>query len=138
MDTIRRFDPKAQVNIVSDDRIQVKVSKDAAPRLIGRGGSTISELEEMLGVKIDVEVKTPTLGREVEFEISEAGSSVTVLLGDETIGKSVDVYIEDEFLFSNQVGKKARIKVDKRSENGRRIINAYLAGQQIRVFLSRQ
>jgi ATPase len=138
MDTIRRFDPKAQVNIVSDDRIQVKVSKDAAPRLIGRGGSTISELEEMLGVKIDVEVKTPTLGREVEFEISEAGSSVTVLLGDETIGKSIDVYIEDEFLFSNQVGKKARIKVDKRSENGRRIINAYLAGQQIRVFLSRQ
>jgi ATPase len=92
----------------------------------------------MLGVKIDVEVKTPTLGREVEFEISEAGSSVTVLLEDETIGKSVDVYIEDEFLFSNQVGKKARIKVDKRSENGRRIINAYLAGQQIRVFLSRQ
>ncbi|MEO9294071.1 MAG: PINc/VapC family ATPase [Nitrososphaera sp.] len=138
MDVVRRFDPRAEVNILSENRVQVKVSKEAAPKIIGKGGSTINELEEVLGVKIDVETKIPTLGREIEFEISEAGSAVTLLINEEVIGKTVDIYIEDEFVLSSQVGKKARIKVDKRSEAGKKIVNAIIAGQDMRLFLSRR
>jgi ATPase len=136
-DTIRRFDPDADINIISDDRVQVKVGKDVIARIIGKGGSTVSELERMLGMKIDVEVKTPTLGKELDFEVTEAGSTVTILTDDSTIGKKVDVYIEDEFLFNSQIGKKSRIKIDKRSDNGKKIINALLAGNKIRIFLSK-
>lgn len=137
LDSVRRFDPRAEVNILSENRVQVKVSKEAAPRIIGRGGATVSELEQELGVKIDVETKTPALGKELEFEISEAGSSVTVLLNEESIGRTVDIYIDDEYVMSNQVGKKARVKVDKRSEAGKKLVNAELSGQEVKVFLSR-
>lgn len=136
-DTIRRFDPDADINIISDNRVQVKVGKDVIARIIGKGGSTISELEKMLGIKIDVEVKTPTLGKELDFEVTEAGSTVNILVDRSAIGKKVDVYIEDEFILNSQVGKKASIKTDKRSDNGKKIINALLAGNKISLFQSR-
>ena len=139
MDIVRRFDPSAEVKVISDNKVQLRVSKEAAPRVIGKGGSTVSELEEMLGVKIDVEAKTPTLGKEIEFDISETGSSINLLVDDDVIGRTVDVYIEDEYVLSSQVGKKARVKIDKRSESGKRLLNAILAKQEeeIKVFISR-
>jgi ATPase len=136
-DTIRRFDPDADINIISENRVQVKVNKDVIARIIGKGGSTVSELERMLGMKIDVEVKTPTLGEEIDFEIVEAGSNVNILVDDSTIGKMVDVYIEDELVLNSQIGKKSRIKIDKRSEHGKKIINALLAGNKIRIFVNK-
>jgi ATPase len=136
-DVIRRFDSDAEINILSENKVQIKVTKEAVPLIIGRGGSTVSELEKMLGIKIDVEVKTPALGNEINFNVSEAGSSVTILINQEDIGKNVNIYIDDEFIFTSQVGKKSRIKIDKRSENGRKIINAILAGGKIRIFDSR-
>ncbi|HKH86868.1 MAG TPA: PINc/VapC family ATPase [Nitrososphaera sp.] len=139
MDVVRRFDPSAEVNIISDNKAQVRVSKEAAPRVIGKGGSTVSELEEMLGIKIDVEAKTPTLGKEIEFDISETGSSINILVDDGVIGHTVNVYVEDEYVLSSQVGKKARVKIDKRSESGKKILNAIIAGQEeIKVFISKR
>jgi ATPase len=138
LDVVRRFDPRAEVNILSENRVQVKVSKEAAPKIIGKGGSTINELEDVLGVKIDVETKIPTLGKQIDFEVSEAGSAVTLMVDEEVIGRTVDVYIEDEFVLSSQVGKKARLKVDKRSEAGKKIVNAIIAGQEMLLFLSRR
>jgi len=138
LDYVRRFDPSAEVNIISDNKVQVRVSKDAAPRLIGRGGATVSELEEMLGVKIDVEVRVPTLRKEIDFDINESGSSVNILLDDGVIGRTVDVYVGEELIISSQVGKKARVKIDKRSEAGRKLVNAILGEEEIKVFLSRR
>ncbi len=139
MDIVRRFDPSAEVNVVSDNKVQVKVSKEAAPRLIGKGGATVSELEEILGVKIDVEAKIPTLGKEIQFDISETGSSITILVDDDVIGRTVDLYVENEYILSSQVGKKARVKIDKRSESGKKILNAIIAGQEeIKAFVSRR
>ncbi len=138
MDIVRRFDPQAEVHVISDNKVQVRVSKEAAPRIIGKGGATVSELEEMLSMKIDVEVKTPTLGKEVDYDISESGSSVNILLDDDQVGRTVDVYVEDEYILSSQVGKKARVKIDKRSDSGRKLVNAIIAGQEIKVFLSRR
>ena len=133
-DVIRRFDPNPEISIISDNKVRIKVQKDTIPRIIGKGGSTISELEDMLGVRIDVEMKTPTLGKEVYFEINESGNGVVIKLDEQTIGNKVNLYIDDEFICANQVGKKSRIKIDKRSESGRKILNAMIAGQKISIF----
>ena len=133
-DVIRRFDPNPEISIISNNKIKIKVQKDTIPRIIGKGGTTISELEEMLGVRIDVEMKTATLGKEINFEINESGNGVVINLDEKTIGNKVNLYIDDEFICANQVGKKSRIKIDKRSESGRRILNAIIAGQGIRIF----
>lgn len=133
-DVIRRFDPNPEISIISDNKVRIKVQKDTIPRIIGKGGSTISELEDMLGVRIDVEMKTPTLGKEVYFEINESGNGVVIKLDEQTIGNKVNLYIDDEFICANQVGKKSGIKIDKRSESGRKILNAIIAGQKISIF----
>ena len=135
-DIIRRFDPKAEIKIISKDRVRVKVNKDIAPTIIGRGGSTVNDLEKMLGIHIDVEVKTPTIGKEISFEVSEAGSSISLLVDSSSVGKKVDVYVQEEFLFNSQIGKKGRIKVDKHSDNGRKLVNAVLSNQEIRLYQS--
>jgi ATPase len=133
-DVIRRFDPNPEISIISDNKVRIKVQKDTIPRIIGKGGSTISELEEMLGVRIDVEMKTPALGKELYFEINESGNGVVIKLDEQTIGNKVNLYIDDEFICANQVGKKSRIKIDKRSESGRKLLNAIIAGQKISIF----
>jgi ATPase len=133
LEMIRRFDRNAEVEIVGRDKAIVKVEKSVIPLLIGRGGSTINELENMLGVRIDVEPKLRSLGEDVQFDISEAGNSVNILLDDETIGKSVDVYVDNEYLFSAVVGKKARIKVSKKADAGKKIIKAMITGASVRV-----
>ncbi len=133
-DVIRRFDPNPEISIISDNKVRIKVQKETIPRIIGKGGTTISELEDMLGIRIDVEMKTPTLGKEVYFEVNESGNGVVIKLDEATIGNKVNLYIDDEFICANQVGKKSRIKIDKRSESGRKILNAILAGQKIKIF----
>jgi ATPase len=133
-DVIRRFDPNPEISILSNNKVRIKVQKDTIPRIIGKGGTTISELEEMLGVRIDVEMKTPTLGKEINFEINESGNGVVISVDEGTIGNKVNLYIDDEFICANQVGKKSRIKLDKRSEGGRKILNAIVAGQKIKIF----
>jgi ATPase len=133
-DVIRRFDPNPEISILSGNKVRIKVQKDTIPRIIGKGGSTISELENMLGVRIDVEMKTPTLGKEVYFQINESGNGVIIKLDEDTIGNKVNLYIDDEFICANQVGKKSRIKIDKRSDSGRKILNAIIAGQKIKIF----
>jgi predicted PilT family ATPase len=47
------------------------------------------------------------------------------------------MYVENEYLMSSQVGKKARVKIDKRSESGKKILNAISAGEkEIKIFIS--
>ena len=135
-DVVRRYDPNAEIIILSDHKIKLRIQKDIIPRIIGKGGATITELENMLGVKIDVEMKTPALGNEIPFDINESGTGLIFTVDRNVIGAKVDLYIEDEYASSNQVGKKSRIKIDKRSDSGRKIINALLAGQKIKIFLT--
>jgi ATPase len=136
-DVIRGFDPGAEVKIISENKIEVRVDKAAIPRLIGKGGSTINELENILGVRIEVEARTPALGKRIEFDIVEAGSAITFLTNDSAVGKTIDIYVEDDFVLNSQVGKKARVKIDKRSASGKKLISAFLAGQEIKIFLSK-
>jgi ATPase len=60
------------------------------------------------------------------------------MVDEDVVGRTVDVYVDDELVISSQVGKKARVKIDKRSEAGRKIVNAILGGEEIKVFLSRR
>ena len=129
-EVIGKFDPKAEVKIVSNDKIRIIVSKEVIPRIIGRGGSTISEIEKILGVKIDVEAKVPLIGNEVAFSITESGSRIYLLVDEMHIGKKVNLFLGDELLISNQIGKKAKLKVDKKSEVGRKVFNTIMSNNQ--------
>ena len=135
MQEIRKFDPHAVVEIVSENKAVVKVDNDVISRLIGKNGIMINEIEKRLGVHIDVEPRIPALGREVDFGINESGNSLELLFDKRLIGKIGSIYIGDNFLFSATVGKKAKIKVTKDSDVGKELINAVHSKKQIKVLI---
>ena len=135
-EVIKRFDPNAEINIISNDRVRILVNKDVIPKIIGRGGSTISEIEKILGIKIDVEAKILTIGEEVEYSIKESGAHIYFIVHNDLIGKKINMFLDDELLLSNLVGKKARLKIDKKSEQGKKILNSIISNNmdEIKLF----
>jgi ATPase len=132
-DVVRRFDPNAEIEIISGNKVRIKVAKEIIPKIIGRSGSTVSELENILGLRIDIEAKTLALDKEIDFQINESGSSIIIIPNKKEVGSNVGVYINKEFLLSSKIGRKSRIKVDKRSEHGQKLLNAILTSSNIKL-----
>jgi len=50
-DAFKKFDPRAEVVIESENRVKVMVGKQYISSIIGRGGSNITNMEKLLKVK---------------------------------------------------------------------------------------
>ncbi len=51
---IRKFDSKPKIEIISGDNVRVYVNKNVIAKIIGKNGKEIENLEEKLGVHLDV------------------------------------------------------------------------------------
>jgi ATPase len=132
---IKKFDPRAEVEITSDNRVTVRVSNENIGKLIGREGATVNKLQDKLGVHIDVEPKVPALGDEVNFKLKERGNSIEFNFKKDVVGKSANIYVGDEFVFSAIIGKKAKVKVTKKSDIGKKLLKAIVGKKKIRVLV---
>jgi ATPase len=135
LEEIKRFDPNAKVEILSDEKAIVRVGNEIIPRLIGRNGSMISSLEKRLGIHLEVEPRIPALGKEVNFGLEERGNSIEFSFDKKFVGKNACIYIGENFLFSAMVGKKGKIKVGKSSDLGRELLRAIVEKKKIRVLV---
>lgn len=135
MQDIRRFDPDAEVELISDAKAVVRVDNKVIPRLIGKDGTMVSSLEDRLGLHIDVEPKISALGKEVQFQVNESGNSLEFVFDKKFVGKVANFYVEDEFLFSATVGKKCNIRVSKSSDIGKELIRAIVGKKKAKVLI---
>lgn len=55
---VRRYDPEAEVIIKGGNRALIKVDRGVIPKLIGKHGANITQLEEELGIKISIQPRT--------------------------------------------------------------------------------
>jgi len=129
---INRYDPDADVELVSDTRATVRVNTDIIPRLIGTKGKNIAELEKKLGIKLSVEPKGGTFKKELHWEFEEHGNTIYLGVAQELTGRRVDIYHGEDFLFSAFVGKRGRIKVRKNSDIGRAVLRA-ITSKNLRI-----
>jgi ATPase len=130
---IRKFDKNAEVEL-SRDRITIKVDNDSIARIIGKKGSTIQELERILGARIEVMPKIATLKKEVGFNPSETGGYFVLSFDKQCIGKTVNIYSDSDFIMTAVVGSKAQIKISKESEIGEAVMKA-MVSSQLKVFI---
>ncbi len=129
---IRKFDPSADVEIVSDNKAVVRVDNEMIPHIIGREGKTVMELEKRLGISIDIEPLSKNLGKLVSHTISESGAYINVVFDGKLSGKAVSIYVDDEFLLSATVGAKGVVKVSKDSDTGAALIRAVANRKKIK------
>jgi len=117
-----------EIEFISDDHIRLLIDEDDIPHVIGSGGENIDRLEDDLGLDITVEPRKETLKSGVQFQVSERGNSLIIDIGTDFQGKDVDIYDEDEFLFTATVGKNGEVSLTKNSDLASRVLGAYEQG----------
>jgi len=130
---IKRFDPTALIEI-SENKATVYVENDRIPIIIGKNGKTVGQLEEKLGIKIDISPKIKTLGNEVKFKKEESGAYLIFTFEKNMFGKIANFYIDDEYIFSATIGKTGQIRVSKDSDIGKNLIKG-LVKDAVKVFV---
>lgn len=126
---LSKFDRHLDVDIVGENKIIVRVENDVIPRLIGKEGRTVRELEEKLGVSIDVSPKVATTGKEMPFSVDEAGASLVFSFSERLANKFANFYRGEEYLFSATIGKNGQLRVVKSSDVGKEVMKAVVKGE---------
>jgi ATPase len=115
--------------IVSGRRAVVKVPRERIAKLIGKKGKRIKKLEEELRLSIDIVPKEEEVR---DFRIEE-DERYYYIIADGYEGKTVEVYAENEYLFSALVSRKGVIKVRKDKEAGRSLRLALSSGKKLKL-----
>ncbi len=137
-DAFKRYDSHADVEILSDNRVRVLVDKTSIPSIIGRGGSNINEIEKQLNVHIDVEEKNSSSGSisgDLPFTFSESKTALILTVSREYTSMHADIYVHDKYVTSIRIGKKGQIKIPKRSDIARNLMQLASSQNDIRIFL---
>jgi ATPase len=150
-----------EVEVTSDDSAIVKVLDEDMRKVIGKGGNVIDRIENILGLHIDVreieaEVPKSTKGlkrgerksfpgkaREPTPEKIAPASPVhpviertkkhLILGAPELSGRDVEIFIEDEYLFSATVSRHGDVKLRINSDLAIEIMEAQDSGDFIEV-----
>lgn len=134
----KKFDPHVKVEILSDNRAKVYVSKQNIPVIIGKKGSMINDLEEKLHMHIDVVEKEQTdllTEYNLPFDFTETKTAIVFEVGREYTGMHADIYVDNSYVTSVRIGKKGKIKIPKRSEPAKKIMKHATSQSDIRIVL---
>ncbi|MBM3895912.1 MAG: ATPase [Thaumarchaeota archaeon] len=137
-ETFRRFDPQAEVEILSGNSVKVKVNKQNIPSVIGRGGATINDLEKMLQVHIDVvpkDFESESSDDNTPFDFSESRSSLILDVGRQNSGSHAEIFVNDKFVISSRIDRKGKIMVSKRSDAGKKLTKHAFSKNDIQIFI---
>ncbi|ADZ08871.1 PilT protein domain protein [Methanobacterium lacus] len=121
-------DATVEVSMKSDKRATVRINEDNIPKLIGKKGKTIDEVEKKIGISIGVEalevkeIKKLENSFKVNAEIS--GNYVVLNFKKNVVGTPFDILVDEDYLFTATVGKKGNIKIKQDIELATIIINA--------------
>jgi ATPase len=137
-DIFRKFDPRVEVEILSDNRVKVLVDKQSIPSIIGKGGSNINEIEKMLKIHIDVVEKnshSANTSDELPFTFSESKTALLLNVGREFSSMHADIYVRGDYITSVRIGKKGDILIPKRSEASRTMMKLASSQNDIAIHL---
>ena len=119
---MRKYLDEFEVEMLGSHKVKIYVPQKDRARIIGTKGANINKIEKELGISIDIVSLEETTREEKQrlgYHVTERGNNILIKI--DTPGKMVDVFIEDNFLFTTTSSKKAEIKINKKSELGRKL-----------------
>ena len=90
---LSKYKNEIEVEMTTSKRATVKAEKQVIPKIIGKNGQEITRTEKELGIRIDVEPLTNSLGNSINHTIHESGNSIDFLFKRKVNGKELNVTI---------------------------------------------
>lgn len=132
---IKRFLPKkakVDVEIISPERANIYIPDELVPKIIGKNGKRIAEIEEKIGISLGVEViKNSYDQTPFEIDIIHTKKQLILDLGRENGRSNFDIFIGGEYLLTATTSKKGEIKIRRDIELSNYIIEAIEMGLEI-------
>lgn len=135
---VKRLIPKSKikVEIVSPERANIYINEKYIPKIIGKNGKRIAEIEKKVGIGLGVEpiedsVEELKRGDSTYVEVIETRKQVILDLGKANEGENFDVYIGGEYLLTATTSKKGEIKIKKGIELADIILDSLDLGYEI-------
>ncbi len=132
------------VDIKNQSEAVVYVDEDDISYVIGKGGGRISEIEDRLGIDIDVRTHaenpdpgasgTPGGTSDGKVVTPEVTSRHVVIRLDDYVGETVEVQADGEYLFTATVGRGGDVQVSRGSAIADELESAIDRRAQIEVF----
>ncbi len=130
------------VEVTSPDSIKVYVRDDQIPAILGKGGKRIKQIEEDMGLNINVnslgerggagKQKATRQPRE-SVDVYEEKGKVTISAGTHRSGDKVDVFAGRDFLFNATVGGDGTISIRKNTEAAKSLLKKFRKGKDIKI-----
>lgn len=131
---VEKVAPKAitNVSLISENRALLEIDEEHAGAIIGKNGKTISKIEERSGISIEVTtLDLKEIDNKTPINVNISGNYLSLNFLKEDIGSSFDIIVEDEYLFTATVGKKANIRLKKDIELAEIISDAMKKGEPV-------
>ena len=135
---IKKLIPKSKVDVevISPNRANIYINEKYIPKIIGKNGARIAEIENEIGISLGVEVLEDSkdhipLNKRVEVDVIETAKQLILDMGRSNDGENFDVYINDDYILTATTSKKGEIKIKKGIELSDLINDAIESGQVI-------
>lgn len=128
-----------EVAVEGENTATVYLQDREIPRILGREGRRIREIEQDLGIHIDVRPFKErgstgrSRSRSLQPNLEVDRRNVILDVGDELAGANVEVHVGGKSLMQGTVGKDGLIKVAKGSSAGKALQDASFAGTPVTV-----
>jgi len=124
---------KVDVEVISPNRANIYIPEEFIPKIIGKNGKRIAEIEESIGISLGVEIieKKPVNKAPFEIDITHTRKQLILELGKDNGRENFDIYINGEYLLTATTSKKGEIKIKKGIELSDFIIEAIEMGLEI-------
>lgn len=124
---------KVNVEVISPERANIYIPEEFIPKIIGKNGKRIAEIEESIGISLGVEVieDKPVNKAPFEIDIIHTRKQLILDLGRDNGRQNFDVYINGDYLLTATTSKKGEIKIKKGIELSDLIIEAIEMGLEI-------
>ena len=121
------------MEVISPERANIYIPEEFVPKIIGKNGKRIAEIEESIGISLGVELieSKPVKNTHFEVEITHTKKQLILELGKENGRKNFDIQIGGEYLLTATTSKKGEIKIKRGIELSDFIIEAIEMGYEI-------
>ena len=125
-----KYSSEMEVELVADNKAVIYVPYHEIAKIIGKQGKNIEQIEKEIGINIDIrelQGKTTSL----KYNVEETSKYITFYI--DKSNHPVDIFINDQFLFSATSSKKGEINIHRKSKLGNGVLSALHSKGKIEI-----